>query len=309
MPVYNGERYLAEAIESILGQTLSDLELIIVDDCSTDGSVAIIRDYAERDERVRMIQHERNLGEGPTRNSGIAASRGEFIAVMDCDDVSLPQRLEKQVDFLQSHPDIGLVGTCVQQVKKDLTAPSFREYPQQHALIVWRWGFGIRAVGGATFLARRETLISAGGYKQSRIIMPDHELFSRLFWQTRFANLSEALYLYRFHENQITKTRADELQLADIALRHDWLSCLLGDAPRDSIDRLERMRRGKKFGWRERRLLRRDVERLIDALVAAKILVASDMPLIEAEMNKRLESTTPRLWQMFLHWRRHRFGR
>ena len=104
MPVYNGEKYLAEAIESILTQTFADFEFVIVDDGSQDGSAAIIRDYAKRDERIRVIRHERNQGVTTARNSGIAASRGEFIAAMDHDDISLPQRLEKQVDFLQSHP-------------------------------------------------------------------------------------------------------------------------------------------------------------------------------------------------------------
>ena len=308
MPVYNGEKYLAETIESILAQTLTSLELVVVDDCSSDSSVGIIRDCAKRDERVRLVQHERNKGSASARNSGIATSCGEFIAAMDCDDISFPQRLEKQVDFLQSHPAIGVVGTGMQSLFEDMTTRVKVAVPQQHALIVLRWCLGLFAVAGPTIMTRRNMLISVGGYEDTRRISDDHELYSRLLWKTRFANLPEALHLYRCHDNQKSVTmREEQKSEADVTWQR-WLNRLVGEDQPISITRLNPLRDSTKIGWRERRLLRRDVERLIDALVAAKILVASDMPLIEAEMNKRLESTTPRLWQMFLHWRRHRFG-
>ncbi|MCY3867896.1 MAG: glycosyltransferase family 2 protein [Chloroflexi bacterium] len=136
MPVYNGECYLAEAIESILGQTFTDFEFIIVDDGSRDGSAAIIHDFAKRDERIRVIQHERNRGLTSARNSGIAASRGQFVAAMDHDDISLPRRIEKQADFLHSHPRLGLVGTHVRTLLPDLSVLRIDEFPQCHAEIV-----------------------------------------------------------------------------------------------------------------------------------------------------------------------------
>jgi len=309
MPVYNGEKYLAEAIESILTQTFADFEFVIVDDGSQDGSAAIIRDYAKRDERIRVIRHERNQGVTTARNSGIAASRGEFIAAMDHDDISLPQRLEKQVDFLQSHPDIGVVGTFLQSVSQEMSRLHLHEKPQQHALIVLRYSLGATPIAGPTIMVRRKTMLSVGGYEESIKVADDRDLFSRLFWQARFANLPEELYLHRRYDQQTSFKLLEERKREGFATRQRWLNRLWGEAPPASIDRLERLRDGTKMGWRERRLLRRDVERLIDAMVAAKMLVASDMPMIEAELNRRLESTTPRLWQMFLHWRRHHFGR
>ena len=111
MPVYNGEKYLAEAIDSILVQTFTDFELLIVDDGSQDNSAEIIRSYVKRDSRIRFFQQEQNEGSANARNRGIANAKGEFIAAMDCDDVSLPERLQKQVDFLESHPEIGALGT------------------------------------------------------------------------------------------------------------------------------------------------------------------------------------------------------
>ena len=110
MPVYNTEKYVGEAIESILGQTFSDFEFIIVDDGSRDRSPAIIRDYERSDERIRCLRLERNAGTAAAKNHGIAAATGEFIAGMDSDDVSLPERLGKQLEFLRANPDIGAVG-------------------------------------------------------------------------------------------------------------------------------------------------------------------------------------------------------
>ncbi|MCE2470633.1 MAG: glycosyltransferase family 2 protein [Anaerolineae bacterium] len=308
MPVYNGGKYLGEAIESILSQTLSDLELVIVDDCSTDGSAAIAREYTNRDERVRLIQHDRNQGEASTRNSGIAASRGEFIAAMDCDDVSLPRRLEKQVGFLQSHPNIGLVGTFLQTASADLTGRQSHEYPLQHAFIVLYWILsGGTTCAGPAFMARRDILMSVGGYEESRRIVDDKELFSRLYGKTRFANLPDALYLHRQHDGQISTTLPQEQKIESFAIRLRWLKRIGVDASGATLERFDRQRWGSKFGWLEWWLLRRDFKRLINGMVAAKILVESDMPLVEAEMSGRLESAKPRRWQQFIHWRRHRF--
>ncbi len=311
MPVYNGEKYLAEAIESILSQTLSGLELIVVDDCSTDGSAAIVRDYANRDERIRLLQHDHNQGSASARNSGIAASRGELIAAMDCDDISLPRRLEKQANFLQSHPNIGLVGTYLQTANADMTGCQNHEYPLQHAFILLEWILGGGTTfAGAAFMARRDILMSVGGYEESRKIVDDYELFSRLYLKTRFANLPDALYLYRQHDQQSSASamRRQQREIEAIAIRKRWLKHVGVDASAATLERFDRLRWGYKFGWPEWWLLRRDVKRLIRGMVAAQVLAGSDIPVVEAEMSKRLESAKPRRWQQLMHWRRHRLG-
>ncbi|MCY3864790.1 MAG: glycosyltransferase family 2 protein, partial [Chloroflexi bacterium] len=111
MPVYNREIFVAEAIESILEQTFSDFEFVIVDDGSQDRSPEIIRQYERRDDRIRFLAFKQNKGKAAAKNFGIEAAQGQYIAGMDSDDVSLPQRLEKQVEFLRANPDIGVVGT------------------------------------------------------------------------------------------------------------------------------------------------------------------------------------------------------
>jgi len=107
---YNASGHLAQSVESILNQSFKDLELIIIDDASTDNTLDLIKKYALEDERIIYISNEKNLGPGKSRNKGIKAAKGEYIAIQDADDVSFPARLQLQYDFLQSHPDIFLVG-------------------------------------------------------------------------------------------------------------------------------------------------------------------------------------------------------
>jgi glycosyltransferase involved in cell wall biosynthesis len=109
MPVYNAERYVSEAIESVLSQTFKDFEFLILDDGSTDGSLAILKGHAERDPRIRLTSRP-NKGLAPTLNELMDQARGEFVARMDADDVSLPERLERQADYLRKHPDCVIVG-------------------------------------------------------------------------------------------------------------------------------------------------------------------------------------------------------
>ena len=112
MPVYNAERTLREAIDSILSQTFTDFEFLIIDDGSTDSSAEIVRSYT--DPRIRLLPNERNLKITATLNRGLDIAQGEYIARMDADDISLPERLAKQVAFLDAHPEVGIVGTWAQ---------------------------------------------------------------------------------------------------------------------------------------------------------------------------------------------------
>ena len=107
MPVYNGEKYLRPAIESILNQTFSDFEFLIINDGSTDNSESIILSY--KDERIRYVKNENNLKLIKTLNKGIDLARGKYIARMDADDISLPTRLEREIEYMESHPECGLV--------------------------------------------------------------------------------------------------------------------------------------------------------------------------------------------------------
>jgi len=111
MPAYNAEKYLDESISSILNQTFSDFEFIIIDDASRDNSKSIIKKFQRKDRRIKFLQNKRNLGVALTRNKGLKIARGEYIATFDADDISLPQRLEIQKNYLENHPSIFLIGS------------------------------------------------------------------------------------------------------------------------------------------------------------------------------------------------------
>ena len=305
MPVYNGEKYVAEAIQSILGQTLSDFEFIILDDGSQDRSAAIIRSYAARDDRIRCVMLGKNTGEASARNRGMEVARGEFVTGMDCDDVSLPERLQKQVDFLQAYPEIGAVGTGALMTDENLTAYHAYGLSEEHARIAYDLLLG-PCVVGTTDMMRLKIVRACGGYDESMTRSPDIELVSRLVARTRLANLTENLYLYRQHDAQL-RSAPQSLKVWD-ELMGRLLFQLWGEAPQTSLDRFAQVRRREKINWQQRRLAKRDIKQLIEAMIAAEWISETDRPDLIARMNKQLEWTSPRVWQMFCHWRRRRFG-
>ena len=311
MPVYNGEKYLAEAIDSILAQTCKDFELIIVDDGSEDGSLELIRAYEARDDRIRSIVLERNMGMADARNQGIAAASGEFIATMDCDDVSLPQRLQMQVDFLESNAEVVAVGVSGRALNEDLNKVLFElNVPPEHCLIVLDNFVGVSFIY-TTVMVRSAVMRSVGGYQPGRRSGEERELYWRMLWDTRkrFANLPEILYLYRQHGNSFSANRDSWLKAETLDARANMLRQLWNEAPAATLRRFEVMALGQNLNWLERRAAKRDLIRLIDAIAANGLVEPDELPLLAGAVNRRLEGTTPRFWQMFLHWRRHRFPR
>ena len=305
MSVYNGKRWLAEAIESILAQTFSDFEFIIVDDGSQDSTAEIVKTYETRDDRIRFFRLEQNVGKAAARNHGIKMARGELVTGMDCDDVSLPTRLEKQVAYLRAKPEIGAVGTGALMTDACLKPYHAFGLSEKHARIAYDLILG-PCVVGTTVMMRRKIVNACGGYDASMIRSADIELVSRLITRTRLANLTENLYLYRQHDAQQHSLSQSKKVWAD--LKRSLLFRLWGEAPQASLDRFARVRRREKIGWLERRLAKRDIRRLIEALIAANWVQASDRSFLIAVMNRQLERVSPRIWQMFCHWRRRHFG-
>ncbi len=311
MPVYNGEEYFSEAIDSILTQTFSDFELLIVDDGSQDKSAEIIRSYAKLDDRIRFFQLQRNMGQGPALNRGVASSTGKYLTYMDCDDISLPERLEKQVNFLEAHPGFGAVGTCCRVLNHDLTTTLFDFIvPPQHALIAFNLFFGASFVG-ATVMTRSEFISEVGGYTLRRDLSPDLDLSLRLLWHTpiRFANLPDVLFFYRRHEKAKTVADAEVFHVTEREQRARMLQHIWGEAPPSTLDRFQKLRFQHNLSWAERRAAKQDLRRLIDSLIGHNLVDAGDRSPLTAAMNQRLEQASPRLWQQFCHWRRHHFGR
>jgi hypothetical protein len=195
MPVHNEEATLFEAIECILQQTYTDFELIIIDDCSTDGSLSIIQHYAEKDRRIVVVHNEINLGLATSLNIGIAKTRFDWIARMDADDISLPQRFEKQIEYLQNHPKVDILSTGLIDLTPQGEPFGKRLLPEHHNLLAWRTVWNSPAFH-ATTMMRKSKFLESGGYDSSQVL-EDIELWSRMIQIGRFACLQEYLYHYR----------------------------------------------------------------------------------------------------------------
>ncbi len=210
MPVYNGENYLKEAIESILRQTFSDFEFLIIDDGSVDKSVAIIQSIP--DERIRFIQNERNMGLPFTRNKGFTLAKGEYIAFIDSDDTSAPDRLEKQVNFMEAHPQVGICGSWVQDVDAQGTIlpGKVRRYPTEdekiRRMLLWS-----PPLWNPSLILRKQVIIEHNLFHDPQyLIGEDYDLWVRASRVAKLANIPEYLHYYRRHAHQISTRRSIE---------------------------------------------------------------------------------------------------
>lgn len=215
MPVYNGSEYLNESIRSILQQSFTDFEFIIIDDGSTDDSVSIVSSF--KDYRIRLICNDRNLGVSEALNKGLALSSGMYVARMDSDDISYPERLAKQVAFMEENREIGICGTWVEVIGGS-EAKVYR-YPTDSWRIKCNHLFG-PALAHPSVIMRREWLERLGNvYNSNFNYAQDYELWVRASEFTRIANIGEILLKYRLHPNQIGQERKDEQNTAADSVR------------------------------------------------------------------------------------------
>lgn len=202
MPVYNGSQYLREAIDSILNQTFKDFELIIVNDGSTDNSEDIILSY--KDPRLCYIKNEKNSGICITLNKGLDYAHGKYIARMDCDDISLPERFKKQVDYLERHQNIGAIGTDIITFGEGLDERYFDFVHDQYgckAGLLFATCFAHPTVMLRTSIINEHKLRYDDAYRG----LEDFELWYRLSKYSDIVNLPEALVKYRLHKSQVTQ--------------------------------------------------------------------------------------------------------
>ncbi len=210
MPVYNGSEYLADAVESILAQTFGDFELIVVDDGSTDDSLEILQEYAKRDRRVRLISRP-NTGIAGALNDAIATARAPLFARMDADDIALPLRFEKQVAFLEAHPEVVLVGSRVLLIDPYGTSLYESDHRLTHPEINTQMLSGIGwSVVHPSAMMRAAAARAAGGYRADRVPSEDLDLFLRLTEIGQAANLADILLKYRQHPTSANHTRFAE---------------------------------------------------------------------------------------------------
>lgn len=195
LPVYNGSPYLESAVSSILAQSFKNLELIIIDDGSTDNSAAILDSFD--DPRIRVF-HQANQGLASTLNRGISLARGAYVARQDQDDLSDPNRLALQVAYMEAHPECVLLGTWAQIMEVDQLAERFHRHPVDESTLRYQLLFNNPFVHSSVLL-RRSALIQVGGYTIDPERQPpeDYELWSRLSRIGSVANIGEVLLIYR----------------------------------------------------------------------------------------------------------------
>ena len=207
MPVYNGEKYLKEAIESILSQTYENLELVVVNDGSTDSSKNIVLSYTDR--RIRLVENERNSGIVFTRNQGLESANGIYIATLDCDDVALKDRIQNQVDFLEKNPDYGMCGTFYQIIDANGKAGKKVLFPSSNRDIISFLKIG-NCFCNSTILIR-SALAKELKYKAQYDIVEDYELWCRMSKRAKMANLPIFSTHYRVHGNNISVSKMNDL--------------------------------------------------------------------------------------------------
>ncbi len=218
LPAYNAENYIAIAIESILNQTFTQFELIIIDDCSTDSTFSIIKKYAKKDKRVIVSQNKKNLKLSKTLNKGISLAKGKYIARMDADDWSFPKRLEKQVRFLEKNPDVGIVGGSMQIMDEKGRVYSKRMYPlldQEIRKKIYLYS----PFSHPTIMIRRSILDRAGNYNSRFNPAEDYELYFRIGELSKFANIDMFLIKYRIVANSMTTGTMKNMESKTIEVR------------------------------------------------------------------------------------------
>lgn len=200
MSIYNGEQFLGEAIRSILAQTFRDFEFLIIDDGSSDKSVELVRSF--HDSRIRLIENGVNRGLVFSLNYGMELARSEYVARMDCDDISVATRLSKQTDFMQAHPEIVVCGSAISIFGDEHHR---RRYPETDELIRARMLFE-SPFAHPTVMFRRARFLELGlSYREEATSAEDYDLWVRLPDTCKTYNLAEPLVRYRLHLTQTSK--------------------------------------------------------------------------------------------------------
>ncbi|NLU91937.1 glycosyltransferase family 2 protein [Chitinophaga sp. Ak27] len=213
MAAYNGEAYIEKAIQSVLNQSFTNFELLIINDGSTDRTLDIIRQFT--DPRIRLVHNDGNKGLTFTRNRGIEEAKGQYIAILDCDDIALPDRLKTQISFLASHPDIAICGG---------QAIAIDESGEQTGNLNVIAGDNIspelvfhNTFINSTLIIKRSAMLEAGGYRDYSPA-EDYDLSYRISLRHPVANLNEVLVYYRLHGNNISKVQHERILNAELRI-------------------------------------------------------------------------------------------
>ena len=201
LPVYNCEKYVSEAVQSVLNQTFADFELLIIDDCSTDATVSIIQSFS--DQRINLILKEKNSGYTDSLNYAISIAKGKYIARMDGDDICLDTRFQKQIEVMNADEEVILCGTAIQIIDSE----KILKHPINHDDIKVKLCFS-NAFFHPTVLFRKD-VFAQFHYNKEFEPAEDYDLWTQLVFKGKVMNIDEVLLKYRVHANQISNYKND----------------------------------------------------------------------------------------------------
>lgn len=229
MSVYNGACFLREAIDSILNQSFGDFEFIIVDDGSNDNTWEILSEYSFRDKRIILLQNKTNIGLTKSLNRCLSVSRGLYIARQDDDDISLYDRLKKQVDYLDNHTDVILVSGNYDRIDENNRLIKSMKLDCDDKTILWHLTFYNYIGGHSQVMFRRDKAIKLGGYSESFTHAQDYDLWLRLSKIGKIAIIRDTILKYRVHDNRITSKNSEEQQICVLNASRNHLTEILGE--------------------------------------------------------------------------------
>lgn len=218
MPVYNGQAFLSEAVESILNQTFADFEFIIIDNGSTDKTPEILARYAGRDPRIRVHLQEKR-GVAHAVNLAVSLAKGRYIARMDSDDISLPTRLQQEFEFLENHPEIGILGSAAAIISAEGQPLDILRPPCSDSEIRLVMTTQSNVMIQPTVMMRREIVLALGGCRQQVLDAMDYDFFLRALELCQIANLDELLLRYRVHAQQLSVRKIKSQVTSALAAR------------------------------------------------------------------------------------------
>lgn len=218
MPNYNCEKYIWEAIESILKQTFTDFEFIIIDDYSTDNSWEIIQNFAKKDERIIAIKNNKNLKICKTLNKWLKIAKWEYIARMDSDDISFIDRFQKQIKFLEKNLKVGIIGGSIEIIDEKNKKIGERHYNITDENIRKKI-FRYSPFCHPTIMIRRDILEKSWNYDEEQVFAEDYDLYFRIGKYSQFANLTDFLLKYRMSSTNSTSKKLWEMEQKTLKIR------------------------------------------------------------------------------------------
>ncbi|MHC1740433.1 MAG: glycosyltransferase [Anaerolineaceae bacterium] len=226
MTVYNAERFVGQAIQSVLDQTFSDFEFIIVEDGSTDDSLKVIKQFS--DPRIHLIENGQNLDIVESSNKALSLSRANLIARIDADDICFPERFEKQMDYLEKHPQVGLLGSAVQRINGEGMKCGKTRLPYVESFLLKFWLNFENVINHPTIIFDKRILSQTGFYDPTALYVEDYDMCIRLSQLTEIANLPEPLVYKREHQGNVSLVHRDIQQSNHIKVMEREINKLTG---------------------------------------------------------------------------------